>query len=87
MIVFSVTQFQSIFEPFGRDLPVSTLLLMDTYKYWMLVPALSLAFLAYAHLRQSTFAYRVLRALLVTAVFFIPLACLGIYAPVVSGFG
>ncbi|MEM8489382.1 MAG: hypothetical protein AAF756_01040 [Pseudomonadota bacterium] len=82
--VFSASRFEPVFEPFGRDLPAFTLFVMDSHKYWLLVPIASLAFLAFARLRESRLAYRAVQVLLLTAVLSIPLALFGIYSPILA---
>jgi hypothetical protein len=79
---FIVSPFEAVFDSFGGNLPVSTLVLLATYKYWGILAIVSLVVLARLHQGKGKGLRRVLSAMAVATGLLVPFTCWAMYSPV-----
>lgn len=87
---FIVPQFEKLFEGFGADLPLATKLVLQSYRYWWVIPLLM--FIQFLVLRfgnvssapAQRFFYVVNIFFVVLEVLFVPIMVVIFYLPIFS---
>jgi len=82
---FFIKEFESIFNSFAADLPIQTVILISTYRYWGILGLISALVLYKVNKGQSSGLMKVLAGLFVLSLLLVPFAIWGVYSPVQQG--
>jgi len=82
-----IKQFESVFDSFETELPIQTLILIGSYRYWGVLGLISAFILFKVSKCKSSKSMKVLIWLVVLSILLVPFAIWGVYSPVLESGG
>ena len=77
-----IHRFEEIFESFGQELPIQTVILMSSYRYWGISAVVSAFILFKVCQSENSKAMIILAWLAVLSLLLIPFAVWSVYSPI-----